>query len=70
MRKHTAGDRVVQPQYGPGTVVEINERHTVIDFDEHGVHRFVTTLVALESTEQPAPPRRTQARAKRAAPRA
>ena len=30
------GDRVVQPTYGPGTLVEVNEHHTVIDFDEHG----------------------------------
>jgi len=31
----TKGDRVVQPTYGPGTLVEVNEHHTVIEFDEH-----------------------------------
>jgi RNA polymerase-interacting CarD/CdnL/TRCF family regulator len=41
------GDRVVQPQYGSGTIVEANEHHTVIDFDTEGVRRFVTRLVTL-----------------------
>src|SRR5213080_4209181 len=36
MKAWTKGDRVVQPNYGPGTLVEVNEHHTVIDFDEHG----------------------------------
>ena len=36
MKAWTKGDRVVQPTYGPGTLVEVNEHHTVIDFDEHG----------------------------------
>ena len=57
MRNYVKGDRVVQAQYGPGTLTEVNEHHTVIDFDQHGVHRFVTKLVVLESTAEPAPPR-------------
>ena len=36
MRRYTAGDRVVQAQYGAGTIVDVNEHHTVIEFDEHG----------------------------------
>jgi len=27
---------MVQPTYGPDTLIEVNEHHTVIDFDEHG----------------------------------
>lgn len=65
MQKYAAGDRVAQGQYGPGTVIECNERHTVIDFDEHGVRRFVTTMVVLESTTTAAPPKRARARRKR-----
>lgn len=64
MRLHAKGDRVTQPQYGPGTVTEVDGNHTVIDFDEHGVRRFVTNLVQLEPTSVPAPVR--VARAKRA----
>ena len=49
MRRYTAGDRVQQAQYGVGTIVDVNEHHTVIEFDEHGkrdlldpfVHRHV-----------------------------
>src|SRR6266705_2284019 len=33
MKNWTKGDRVVQPTYGAGTLVEVNEHHTVIDFD-------------------------------------
>ena len=45
MKAWTKGDRVVQPTYGPGTLVEVNEHHTVIDFDEHGRRTFATRLV-------------------------
>ena len=48
MRKYSQGQRVAQGQYGPGTIVETNEHHTVIDFDEHGVRRFDTRMVNLE----------------------
>lgn len=56
MRDIAKGDRVTQPQYGPGTVTEVNTHHTVIDFDAHGVHRFVTNRVSLSPTDIPAPP--------------
>lgn len=62
MRLYAKGDRVTQPQYGAGTVTEANDRHTVIDFDQHGVRTFVTAMVTLESTEEPAPARRTRGR--------
>lgn len=57
MKAFDKGDRVVHGQYGPGTLTDVNEYHTVIDFDEHGVHKFVTTMVSLERTEIPAPVR-------------
>jgi hypothetical protein len=40
----------------------VNEHHTVIEFDEHGVRRFSTRIVVLESTNTPAPTRRAAAR--------
>jgi len=55
MKTWTKGDRVVQPTYGPGTLVEVNEHHTVIDFDEHGRRVFATRLVVLQATNEPAP---------------
>ena len=55
MKNWSKGDRVVQPTYGPGTLVEVNEHHTVIEFDEHGRRVFSTRLVVLQATSAPAP---------------
>ena len=55
MKNWSKGDRVTQPTYGAGTLVEVNEHHTVIDFDEHGRRTFATRLVVLQSTNEPAP---------------
>ena len=52
---HTIGDRVSQTQYGHGTVSSVNEYHTRIDFDEHGVRTFLTSRVSLERSSIPAP---------------
>jgi hypothetical protein len=66
MRVYAKGDRVSQLQYGAGTVTEANERHTVIDFDEHGIRTFSTPIVTLERTTIAAPTRtRKAARPKR-----
>jgi hypothetical protein len=71
MRLYAKGDRVTQANYGPGTVTDANVRHTVIDFDQHGLRTFVTSLVVLEPTDEPAPPPRSKAakRGKRATPK-
>ena len=58
--------------YGPGTLVEVNEHHTVIEFDEHGRRTFSTKLVTLQSTNEPAPhkaPRKRAVKAKTAKPK-
>ena len=66
MRVYTKGDRVSQLQYGTGTVTEANERHTVIEFDEHGIRTFSTPIVTLERTTVAAPTRtKKPARARR-----
>lgn len=68
MRLHAKGDRVIQAQYGPGTITDVNVHHTVIDFDQHGVRTFVTDRVVLEPTTEPAPARvKGAGRAKRSA---
>jgi hypothetical protein len=68
MKLFAKGDRVAQAQYGTGTVTDVNERHTVIDFDAHGIRRFSTPLVRLEPSSEPAPQRTTTRRTKKTAP--
>lgn len=69
MRIYASGDRVTQPQYGPGTVTSANAQHTVIDFDEHGIRTFVTSMVTLESTAKPAPNPAARSKARRRTPK-
>lgn len=70
MKAWTKGDRVVQPTYGSGTLVEVNEHHTVIEFDEHGRKTFATRLVVLQATSEPAPTKTPRKRATKAKPKA
>jgi hypothetical protein len=65
MKGWSKGDRVVQATYGAGTLVEVNEHHTVIDFDEHGRRTFASRLVVLQATNEPAPNKPAKARAKK-----
>ena len=59
---YSKGDRVTQSQCGAGTIVEANERYTVIDFDEYGLKVFWTRLVMLMRTAiaPPVPSRRSR----------
>ena len=59
MAKFAKGDRVSQPQYGTGTITETDDAYTVIDFDEHGIKKFLSDRVMLTRSTQPAPPRAT-----------
>jgi hypothetical protein len=68
MPAFTKGDRVIQPQYGTGTLTEVNDRHTVIEFDEHGTRTFITSLVTLERTNEPAPARAKKRATKKKSP--
>lgn len=65
---YSVGDRVSQPQYGHGTVTTANDRHTVIEFDEHGPRTFATPIVRLEPSDTVAPVKVAKTR-RRAAPR-
>lgn len=51
MRGYSIGDRILNPQYGTGTIRLLDEYHTVIDFDEHGIRRFSTPMVKLEKSD-------------------
>jgi hypothetical protein len=68
MLKYTSGDRVAHTQYGDGTVSSVNEYHTVIDFDAHGVRTFSSPRVVLSASSTPAPvkPAKAARRVKRA----
>jgi hypothetical protein len=55
MKSWAKGDRVLQANYGLGTLVEVNEHHTVIEFDEHGRKVFSTRMVVLQASAEPAP---------------
>jgi hypothetical protein len=57
MAKYATGDRVAHSQYGDGTVHSVNEYHTVIDFDAHGVHTFSSPRVVLAASLTPPPVR-------------
>jgi hypothetical protein len=62
MASYAVGDRVTQANYGTGTITGVDQQHTVIDFDEHGIRTFATNLVVLERTATPAPARGAKAR--------
>ena len=66
MKAWTKGDRVAQATYGSGTLVEVNEHHTVIDFDEGGRKTFSTRLVQLQASNEPAPAKAARKRATKA----
>ena len=61
---YSVGARVSQAQYGHGTVSAVNEYHTRIDFDEHGLRTFMTARVSLEPSSIPAPVRVKKTRKK------
>ena len=48
---------------GNGTLVEVNEHHTVIEFDEHGRKVFSSKLVTLLASSEPAPKKTPRKRA-------
>ena len=67
MRLFAKGDRVSQARYGPGTILSTDEQYTVVEFDNHGPRRFITTMVTLEATKEPAPAKAAAKRRKPAA---
>lgn len=65
MKPFAKDSRVTQPNYGAGTVMSSDERYTVIEFDLHGRRRFVTEMVTLAKTDEPAPAKPAKARRKK-----
>jgi len=69
-KKQAAGPkiRIDHKVFGLGTVVEADDHHTMIDFDESGTRKFVTSMVKYEPSDAPPPekPRRKKATKKKA----
>jgi hypothetical protein len=73
MKDFQKDDRVSHSRFGPGVVVDVDARYTIIEFDDAGVRKFVTALVQLERSDlpvpvKPPPPRRRRAPRRSAAP--
>jgi len=67
LKLFTKGNRVSQANYGAGTVVSSDERYTVIEFDNHGRRVFITDMVTLGKTDEPAPNKPAKGRRKKVA---
>jgi hypothetical protein len=57
MKAIAAGQYVKHFQYGCGVVTESNDERTSIDFDQHGLKKFVTSMMVVEPAEG-TPPKR------------
>lgn len=66
MKALRKGDYIKHFQYGLGVVAQSNEERTDIDFDLHGLKKFVTTIMVVEHAEGTPPARRKKTRKKAA----
>lgn len=55
MKRFDVGTRVVEPTYGFGSVVAVEDAYIRVQFDEHGLKKFLTSLARLEPSDEPAP---------------
>jgi len=67
MKALQKGSYIKHFQYGLGVVTESDAEYTQIDFDVHGMKKFLTGLMSVEHAEGTPPPRRKKARKKAAA---
>jgi len=55
MKRFEVGARVVDPTYGFGSVIAVEDAYTRVQFDEHGMKKFLTSMSRLEPSDEPAP---------------
>lgn len=55
MKRFEVGARVVDPAYGHGVIVAVEDEYVRVQFDEHGVKKFLTRLSRLEPSTAPVP---------------
>lgn len=65
----SVSDRIKHSVYGLGTIREMDERYTVILFDEAGTKKFMTSMVQLEESSAPSPVKPARTARKKAAPK-
>ncbi len=63
MKGLSEGQYIKHFQYGCGVITETDADRTTIDFDLHGVKKFVTGIMVVEPAEG-TPPKRTRRRKK------
>ena len=61
MKALSEGQYIKHFQYGNGVITESDSDRTTIDFDLHGIKKFVTTLMVVETAEG-TPPKRARAK--------
>jgi len=61
----TEGQTIRHDQYGLGTVTESTVERTTIDFDNHGVKKFVTSIWSAELVGEPPANRPVKRRGRR-----
>ena len=63
MKSLLEGQYIQHSQYGCGVVTESDAERTTIDFDIHGIKKFVTSLIVVQPAEG-TPPKRSKRRKK------
>ncbi len=66
MKALAEGQYVKHFQYGCGVIRESDDERTSIDFDLHGIKKFVTSLMVVEPAEGTPPKRSRSNRRKKA----
>jgi hypothetical protein len=61
LQSFSAGHYIKHFQYGCGLITESDSNRTTIDFDTHGIKKFVTSLMVVEAAEG-VPPKRRRAK--------
>ena len=64
MKALPEGQYINHSQYGLGVILESDAERTSIDFDQHGLKKFVTSMMVVELSDL-TPPTRKRARAKK-----
>lgn len=68
MKGLAEGQYIKHFQYGLGVITETDSERTSIDFDVHGMKKFVTSLMVIEPAEGTPPKRKRVSRRKKAIP--
>jgi preprotein translocase subunit YajC len=67
MKRFDVGDRVMEPTYGHGNVVSVEDDYIRIEFDEHGTKKFLLSLAKLERSSEPGARKKKKTTKKKAA---